>query len=40
VSVLKRGRVVEAGPVREIFSRPEHPYTQALLDAIPALPGR
>jgi peptide/nickel transport system ATP-binding protein len=37
VSVLQRGRVVEDGPVREIFSRPEHPYTQALLDAIPAL---
>jgi peptide/nickel transport system ATP-binding protein len=38
VSVLKRGRVVEYGPVREIFSRPSHPYTEALLDAIPALP--
>ena len=37
VSVLQRGRVVEDGPVREIFSRPQHPYTQALLDAIPAL---
>jgi peptide/nickel transport system ATP-binding protein len=40
VSVLQRGRVVEDGPVREIFSRPQHPYTQALLDAIPALPSR
>jgi peptide/nickel transport system ATP-binding protein len=38
VSVLKRGRVVESGPVGEIFSRPKHPYTEALLDAIPALP--
>ena len=38
VSVLKRGRVVEYGPVWEIFSRPKHPYTEALLDAIPALP--
>jgi peptide/nickel transport system ATP-binding protein len=40
VSVLRRGRVVEDGPVREIFSRPRHPYTRALLDAIPALSSR
>ena len=40
VTVLQRGRVVEDGPVREIFSRPQHPYTQALLDAIPALSNR
>jgi len=40
VTVLQRGRVVEDGPVREIFSRPQHPYTQALLDAIPALSSR
>jgi peptide/nickel transport system ATP-binding protein len=38
VSVLQGGRVVESGPVQEIFSRPQHPYTEALLDAIPALP--
>jgi peptide/nickel transport system ATP-binding protein len=38
VSVLQGGRVVEDGPVREIFSRPRHAYTEALLDAIPALP--
>jgi len=40
VSVLQRGCVVEDGPVREIFSRPQHPYTRALLDAIPALSSR
>jgi len=40
VSVLQGGRVVEDGPVREVFSRPRHPYTQALLAAIPARPGR
>jgi peptide/nickel transport system ATP-binding protein len=40
VSVLQQGRVVEDGPVREIFARPQHPYTRALLDAIPALPAR
>jgi peptide/nickel transport system ATP-binding protein len=36
--VLQGGRVVEDGPVREIFTRPRHRYTEALLDAIPALP--
>jgi peptide/nickel transport system ATP-binding protein len=40
VSVLQRGRVVEDGPVREIFAAPRHPYTRALLDAIPSLSGR
>jgi peptide/nickel transport system ATP-binding protein len=38
VSVLQAGRVVESGPVQEIFTRPRHAYTEALLDAIPALP--
>ena len=40
VSVLQAGRVVESGPVSQIFSRPQHPYTEALLDAIPARPAR
>jgi peptide/nickel transport system ATP-binding protein len=40
VSVLQRGRVVEEGPVQEIFSRPKHTYTEALIDAIPALSSR
>jgi peptide/nickel transport system ATP-binding protein len=40
VSVLQRGRVVEEGPVQEIFSRPRHSYTEALIDAIPALSSR
>ncbi len=35
VSVLRRGQVVEQGTVDQVFSRPEHPYTQALLAAIP-----
>lgn len=38
VSVLQRGLVVEAGPVEQIFSRPQHPYTRSLLDAIPLVP--
>ena len=40
VSVLQRGRVVEEGPVQEIFSRPRHAYTEALIEAIPALSSR
>lgn len=35
VSVLRGGQVVENGPVEDIFLRPQHPYTRALLDAIP-----
>ena len=37
VGVLYAGHLVELGPAREIFSRPNHPYTRALLDAIPHL---
>jgi microcin C transport system ATP-binding protein len=31
--VMKNGRVVEAGPARQVFAEPQHPYTQALLAA-------
>ena len=33
--VLYAGEVCEYGPVREIISRPRHPYTQALLESVP-----
>ncbi|WP_219414633.1 ABC transporter ATP-binding protein [Pseudonocardia nigra] len=33
VMVMYGGRVVEAGPVQEVFTRPRHPYTRGLLDA-------
>ncbi len=37
VVVMWRGRKVEEGPVRRIFEAPEHPYTRALLAAVPRL---
>jgi peptide/nickel transport system ATP-binding protein len=37
VIVLQHGQVVEAGSADEIFQRPQHTYTQALLAAIPGL---
>ncbi len=35
VVVMYAGQVVETGPVPEIFNAPQHPYTAALLDALP-----
>jgi peptide/nickel transport system ATP-binding protein len=50
VNVMYGGKLVEHGTVRDIFKRPAHPYTQALLGALPsptstarrleAIPGR
>jgi oligopeptide/dipeptide ABC transporter ATP-binding protein len=50
VEVMYAGKIVEHGSVRDIFKRPAHPYTQALLGALPdplkpaqrleAIPGR
>jgi peptide/nickel transport system ATP-binding protein len=37
VLVLQHGRVVESGSAEDIFQRPQHPYTQELLSAIPGL---
>ncbi len=35
VSIFYAGRVVESGSCEEVLRRPRHPYTQALLDALP-----
>ncbi len=37
IMVMKDGRVVESGEINQIFKQPKHPYTQALLAAVPKL---
>jgi peptide/nickel transport system ATP-binding protein len=37
IAVLYLGRVMELGPAEQVFSGPHHPYTEALLSAVPTL---
>ena len=37
IAVMQAGKIVELGTTQTIFTRPQHPYTQALLQAAPLL---
>jgi oligopeptide/dipeptide ABC transporter ATP-binding protein len=39
VFVMYLGRIVESGPAKEIFANPRHPYTKALVSAVPRIDG-
>jgi peptide/nickel transport system ATP-binding protein len=40
IAVLYLGRVLELGPAETVFAGPHHPYTEALLSAVPSLDGQ
>jgi ABC-type oligopeptide transport system ATPase subunit len=40
IAVMRAGKFVELGSAQQVLHQPAHPYTQELLAAVPALPGR
>jgi peptide/nickel transport system ATP-binding protein len=40
IAVLYLGRIMETGPAERVFAGPHHPYTEALLSAVPSLDGQ
>jgi peptide/nickel transport system ATP-binding protein len=40
IAVMYAGRIVEVGPVGEVYSSPQHPYTKRLLETLPVIGGR
>lgn len=37
VAIMYAGKIVESGPIKEVFDNPVHPYTEGLLQAVPSL---
>ena len=40
IGIMYAGKLVETGPVRQVFARPRHPYTRMLIEALPSFEQR